>query len=745
MKYIIYIMFIVILLSSAYADNTIIENELSYVENHNGYVSQIPYKISSGENAILNITTDFGKKIDICIRFERITKVEVKINKLKVSKYSANYYCTKNFKEKDKYNLTFIYNGISPVKYDVVVIPTDYNLNIDLAIVENNSIILDPILVGVPMINMTFDDSDGTYSSTIAENLGSDNSNMTVNNNPSHSNSYFGQAYTFNGIDTYLNASSRYIFSENLTVAFWINQVNSNNGFILSYTNTSDTNNRFQILKAGDKIRALVSNSSNGGAIAKEYQTTSSLITGTWAHVIISYNKTNLTIYINGAANTVTKLSDGVVRLTNISRDIALGVNNNNPVLATYLNARIDELLFYNEPINSTQANDLYLSYNQTFLGLFSCSSRGNKTLTINVYNQTSGADLSVPIEGNFVYDINDTETNKTFGFSETTNKYEICLFPDTINATTSIHIESILGNSYFNYFTQSLNLNVSPKTLNLYLIDGTTTYVINIKDKQGNNLPNTYIDIQAYDVGSNTYRSIEVLKTDNQGNAVANIALFTTFYRFVFTYDGIVRLIDGPTKITQSTQNYEIDILANDYFDNLRSYRDITYNLTFNNATRNFKLTYNDVQQVTKSIHLKVEHINVSGNVVKILVNSTAKSGQLLGNIGANISNQKYIATAYVKFPDDTIFVLDILEQSFTNEHLLWEDKESKSGIFVTMILVLTLILLGASHPIPAIVLGLVGMTVSFVIGFYYVSWVTMVTLFVIGGIAVWRINKIK
>jgi len=404
-------------------------------------------------------------------------------------------------------------------------------------------------------------------------------------------------------------------------------------------------------------------------------------------------------------------------------------------------------LSFYSNSGGIIEASNISINYSYTF-ELNNCT-RGMETLNLSSYNITDNSSLAVDMGAYFNYWITD-KVNGKMAFNYTLKKNDtrserVCIYPNGTSVYTDFHIEYDYDSVKFSYFGNDINLTNITRYVNLYVTDGTTLVLFNVKDITGSDLEDVYITIDKYEVGTNSYTTVEVLKTDSQGNAVGNLVLNTEWYRITLTYDGVVRLVDGPTRIISTTNNYAIDITGDDYFDGYDDYKGIIYNLSFNNATKNFKLIYNDPNMIISTICLKVTQWNVSGNVVIGNTCQSSYSGTILISVGTDVTDKTFLATAYVKLINGDEYVLDVLEKSFQTEWKFYDNDGDHYGVYVSFLFVLVLVMIGIWNPIISVIMLIVGVAVMKMLGLYYISWPVFLVFSLLGGIVIYKVNSAK
>ena len=176
---------------------------------------------------------------------------------------------------------------------------------------------------------------------------------------------------------------------------------------------------------------------------------------------------------------------------------------------------------------------------------------------------------------------------------SELNNTFNFCMYPidKTFQTDASIEFDAAGYAQNYHYLTNASISNVS-QLINLYLLNDSaaTLTVLRVQDGAQNRIANASIQIQLYDIGTGTYYTVAMAKTSFNGEDLAYLNWYDSFYKFIITKDGSILKIADPYKISETPQIFEIITDITYPYD---KYGDFVYTLNYNNATGNFVLTY--------------------------------------------------------------------------------------------------------------------------------------------------------
>ncbi len=403
---------------------------------------------------------------------------------------------------------------------------------------------------------------------------------------------------------------------------------------------------------------------------------------------------------------------------------------------------------------------DIFGHLNQTHYiyemgkGIFNCTLSGYPAINFSMRNESTYDYINKTLSMDFAFHHFTTlpDGTKSYGnYSQTTlyNNQSFCVVPNSSSYLSNITVDFVYDGTHFTYQRYLINISNATQVVNLYITDGTTEVEFNVKDTFGNDIEDAYITIEKYTIATNTYRITEILETDTSGNAIGRIKLSTEWYRFTIAYRGINYLVDGPLKMISTTRDFRINLIGGDWYDDYDKFREVSYNFTFTNATKVFNFRWADAGSGITSACLKVMEMDIAGNTA---LNTTCVTGSYSGTILIDIGNdtsvddKTYMGIAYVVINDEE-FILNTIEVSFdTTWSIYYEDTTKQQfGVFMTFLLSITLLLIGIWHPAPSIIMLLIGLGLARIMGIYYLGWPAYITLIILGGIVIMRIERAK
>jgi len=301
------------------------------------------------------------------------------------------------------------------------------------------------------------------------------------------------------------------------------------------------------------------------------------------------------------------------------------------------------------------------------------------------------------------------------------TSNYNFCISPP--NKTFNIDdIISYTATDYDrrDYFINDVSLSNVTMDLSLYLSKTATTdiFTFSIQDENSQEVEGAFINIQRWDIGTNNFYTVGMIKTTSDGTGIINLRLNDAWYRYQVFYEGILRKTTEPVKEAGSSRTIQIDLAAaNPYLQ----FDEIDYSLTYDEDTNLSVFTFADTTGAINIACLKV--LKVQGNGTTIVYNSCVQSSS--GTLSYEIEGEgTYIIRAIFKLTseyDSVEEVIDEIIRQGTPERFVII---GKFGQFISLLLVGTAAMLGIA--VGSIPLGL-GLIIFSLILVNLIGWLNI------------------
>jgi len=386
----------------------------------------------------------------------------------------------------------------------------------------------------------------------------------------------------------------------------------------------------------------------------------------------------------------------------------------------------------YSHQVNRTYLIYCNATYNNQFIN-FTTKSATNPFPNVNATFKSSW---------NHWIGMGNAKRNYSFeDVTETMKNWTFCGSPayETFKANANIEYDASHFAQNF-YYIENATLTNATNAINLYLLNDTLATVTELVtwDNAQNPIANVLIQIQLYDIGTDTYYTVGMGKTSFEGKDVAYLNWYSTLYKFIFIRDGVVVKITEPFKIASTPQTFTISDVVTYSFD---KFRDFVYSLSYNNATNNFVLTFTKPSGLVDQGCLRVTKRTAYNDTEICLTCESSSSATIYCNIGSS-GNGTFIATFYAT---GSWYLLDWIEEKIGGTfaesiyELLGNDDATAYAFFFSGIVVSMFFL----SPVLAIVGLMLGILGGAALGFTILNYTEFLGIVVIGGIIIWFVKR--
>lgn len=382
----------------------------------------------------------------------------------------------------------------------------------------------------------------------------------------------------------------------------------------------------------------------------------------------------------------------------------------------------------YNQTVNNVNLNICNGAYNQSYINfsiLNSLSPYQSINSTFNIY---------------FEYGVNSTVNN--YSYSNTFNNqsvYSFCFLPSDLNYSINAQINyESTGYAKNYYYINDMIVTNQSQVIYLYLLNDSFATVTQLKvlDKSQSPVEDVYIEIQRYDLGTDTYYLVAMAKSNYDGLDIAYLNWYDTLYKFVLKQNGTIVKNTNPYKISETPQTF---IIGDDTTFDYDKFDNIGYSLTFNNNTKNFILTYSSSDSSVKSYCLRVIKRSVLNDTIICNTCETSSSATLYCNILTS-GNGTFIATFYAT---GSYRQIEILSEIIGSINQLYDEIGKEDGSIYAVILGVIILVVFFVSPALGIVGALIGLVVNSVFGFIPLEPLTFTGIVIVGGVIIWLLKR--
>lgn len=366
--------------------------------------------------------------------------------------------------------------------------------------------------------------------------------------------------------------------------------------------------------------------------------------------------------------------------------------------------------------------------------------------LNTTLENVTIDVDLS----------ITNIETNVAFNFStrNESNPYQICVNADVLNGTDyRLDVETQYDadrrdKEFHNIQNFTLNNNTIPQNINLYDVLTADSEVFQITYKDDNLLPveNALIDVTRKYMQTGTFISVEVPKTDTDGQTVAHLIENEVIYTFIIKKAGTILATFSNYLVKcddQSKGDCSINLNAfstGEESTDFITVDDVIYTLTADESARTITAVFTTSSGASTTFELDGVKFDSFGNDTICEESSTSSSGTLTCSVPASYGNVTVVTTIT---KDSKILGTTIFE-FFTNPSEIFGGMQS----ILLLIMLVTLPMLFISHPIGPVLGGMIALITAGLLNIYDGGSIIGIAgttgwAIIAGGILIWRISN--
>ena len=287
-------------------------------------------------------------------------------------------------------------------------------------------------------------------------------------------------------------------------------------------------------------------------------------------------------------------------------------------------------------------------------------------------------------------------------------------------------------------YYTLS---NATNYSISLYLLTATngTDVTFTVQDNSGNELSNATIYLKKYYVSTNSYRTVAMERTNEEGEASIDVDFNDAYYQILVNY-GDFSLQTIGSKIISTTRILTLDLLA-DPFGTVDALDGVTTSLSFNNLTQTFSYVFLDTTGTQRTATLDVIKTTPTTDENVCTTTDTSVSGTLLCTVNTTAIPGTYTAKGYISINPK---ILTNTYQIITGIARDFQAVFGTTGIFLTILLAGCMAGLGAMiSPAVAIIMFVVGIAIASFMGMSMISTVFLCFLILGAIILIFKMKR--
>ena len=436
-------------------------------------------------------------------------------------------------------------------------------------------------------------------------------------------------------------------------------------------------------------------------------------------------------LYYNGNSYSGTQIGIGNDLIFN--REISSPSNSGNYQFYWYfILTNSSGNFYYNSSTNSqTITPTTSISVNST------CSAGLVPAFYFDIKKEANLSSINGSINYNVLYGVSNTSAKSSSGSLSNINSFNIC-----INNSQSYYSVGygeiqyqVTGDSARRYYIFS-NTRLTNETVNntLYSLESasSTSFQFTIQDTSLNPYSGYYLGLLRWYPDLNTYKVVEMAKTDDKGQTVMKVKTEDVDYRIaIYSTDGTLIKLANPIRMICQTNPCTYTLIVSTENTDYTSFLNIQSNLSFDYNTSKFTYIWNDPTQIQQTMNLTVYRDSGTSSNSICSTKAQAYTGVLTCDVSAYTGNFRAVV---IRTASPGVIIAQYLAE--VKSRII--DTANGKGIstFIVVILSIFIGLIGIANPIIAIIFGIVGLVVAYALG--SITKIILIGIAVIGGIVI-------
>jgi hypothetical protein len=309
-------------------------------------------------------------------------------------------------------------------------------------------------------------------------------------------------------------------------------------------------------------------------------------------------------------------------------------------------------------------------------------------------------------------------------------------IVPNWTSVTADVNFQYVnAGYNTREYYLYQSTL--SNQTLDLTLYDSNSTLasgiVFTVKDNVLNPVDDVYIYVQRFYPSSNSWTTVAMGKTDENGQDIIYLYPNTQFYKFILIRDGeIIKTID-PMKISASTVTFYVNLFAGSIkiFSQLE---DIDYIVSYNSTSNSISATLISPAGLFDTYCMKVDKVTAVSQFEECNSCNSGTAIVLTCSLSSNISYYVINIFGLGSFGNLYSGYLDLTQGSASTL--------GSFGLYLTLIVVLVIAFTGLINPTISVIASVLGIVGSAMIGILSIPYAIIMSLSAVAVIVIWRMR---
>lgn len=323
-----------------------------------------------------------------------------------------------------------------------------------------------------------------------------------------------------------------------------------------------------------------------------------------------------------------------------------------------------------------------------------------NTTYTTKAINFTSYIESNLSqinpfkVSGTFNFWLGQGSIYRNISFDKSsTQNLSICISPIDKTFYSNAQLDYSFTNENItyvprNYYFDNATLNNVTQEIPLYLLNAedSTTFIIKVQDQKLSAVDDALVYIQRYYPSDGTFKTVQIAKTDSNGETIGFYETETVDYRHIIIKNGEILLQTTQQKVVGKEVPYTLTFTTGEAlgypWNSFEKNGNVYSSLTFNETNKVVTFTYIDTSGLTSLARLVVfkESMTNSTNLTICDSTSTQSSATITCNLSTYSGN--FIAYGYIESD-----ITDLINIIITGAKEIFDREGLLLGVFIIMV----------------------------------------------------------
>jgi len=386
---------------------------------------------------------------------------------------------------------------------------------------------------------------------------------------------------------------------------------------------------------------------------------------------------------------------------------------------------------------NKNQVINFSLNDEESSVGIDGVVNNGTIEIDLTLY----GVGSTIPAV-NFSSTFNNV-SSAVVCISEGLNSTEYQMYVETKYSASPTWVSEFYNIQNFTLRNNTMNQNISLFPLKT---DDSTEFLITFKDNTFSLIEDVLITVTRKYIGDGIFRTVEIPKTDNDGQTVAHLVENDVVYTFIAFKNGLL-LATFENKIVKCEDPTidECNLNLNAFstgtpVEEFQTNGNVNFVISFNETTRIVKTTFNTIDGSVITAQINSTQFNIFGNTTVCTDELTSSSGTLTCTIPESFGNVTVISELTSNGE-----LLGTKTSTIEEDPM---DLYGLDGILMVILLLITLPFMALGSKIVMLFAIVFGVIVGSILGIYNGGSVlgvgsAVVWLIIAVGIVAWKISQ--